>query len=146
MKGAVEISEDLLQKDLLLSAGVVLYGGAATSNATMTAEGPTPSIIDYDDLVRLSQILDDNRTPKATKVIAGSRMIDTRTIAGGRVMYVGSELKPMLEKMKDSFNERAFIPVHKYADAGRPANTKTDLYIRAVEDGILPTPGTLPDS
>lgn len=35
---------------------------------------------------------------------------------------------------------------HKYADAGRPANTKTDLYIRAVEDGILPSPGTLSNS
>ena len=118
VKGAVEISEDLLQKDLLLGAGVVLYAGAATNHGTMTAQGATPSVVDYDDLVRLSQILDDNRTPKATKVISGSRMIDTRTIAAGRVMYVGSELKPLLEKMKDSFNERAFIPVHKYADAG----------------------------
>lgn len=118
VKGAVEISEDLLQKDLLLSAGVVLYAGAATNNASVTAEGATPSIVDYEDLVRLSQILDDNRTPKAIKAITGSRMIDTRTIASGRVMYVGSELKPLLEKMKDSFNERAFIPVHKYADAG----------------------------
>ena len=118
VKGAVEISEDLLQKDLLLSAGVVLYAGAATNNASVTAEGATPSVVDYEDLVRLSQILDDNRTPKAIKAITGSRMIDTRTIASGRVMYVGSELKPLLEKMKDSFNERAFIPVHKYADAG----------------------------
>ncbi|HRA45404.1 MAG TPA: response regulator transcription factor [Phycicoccus sp.] len=30
----------------------------------------------------------------------------------------------------------------KYSEAGRPAPTKTDLYIRAVEDGILPAPGT----
>lgn len=29
----------------------------------------------------------------------------------------------------------------KYSDAGRPAPTKTDLYIRAVEDGLLPAPG-----
>ena len=29
----------------------------------------------------------------------------------------------------------------KYADAGRPAPTKTDLYKRAVEDGWLPGPG-----
>ena len=28
----------------------------------------------------------------------------------------------------------------KYANAGRPANTKTDLYKRAVEDGWLPVP------
>lgn len=30
---------------------------------------------------------------------------------------------------------------NKYAGAGRPAPTKTDLYIRAVEDGLLPAPG-----
>ncbi|NYF09615.1 DNA-binding NarL/FixJ family response regulator [Leifsonia sp. AK011] len=29
---------------------------------------------------------------------------------------------------------------HKYAMAGRPAHTKVDLYKRAVEDGILPSP------
>lgn len=34
---------------------------------------------------------------------------------------------------------------NKYSLAGRPANTKTDLYIRAVEDGILPAPGSLPE-
>lgn len=31
---------------------------------------------------------------------------------------------------------------HKYAMAGRPAATKVDLYKRAVEDGILPSPET----
>lgn len=28
----------------------------------------------------------------------------------------------------------------KYADAGRPAPTRRDLYVRAVEDGLLPPP------
>jgi DNA-binding NarL/FixJ family response regulator len=28
----------------------------------------------------------------------------------------------------------------KYADAGRPAPTRRDLYVRAVEDGVLPPP------
>lgn len=118
LNGAVEISEALLQKDLLLAAGVVQYAGAATTNGTVTGEGATPSVVDYDDLLRLGITLDDNRTPKQTKVISGSRLVDTRTIQSGRVMYVGSELQPLLEKMKDPFNNQAFIPVHKYADAG----------------------------
>ncbi len=118
VKGAVEISEDLLQRDLILAAGVVVYGGSATSNATVTAEGAGAAIVDYDDLQRLSTILDDNRTPKATKVISGSRMIDTRTVSAGRVMFIGSELKSLVERMTDPFNNAAFIPVHKYADAG----------------------------
>lgn len=118
LNGAVQMSEALLQKDLLLGAGTVVYSGAATSNATVTAEGAGAAIVDYKLLSRLSQTLDQNRTPKQTKVISGSRMIDTRTVSGGRIMYVGSELQPLLETMKDPFNNQAFIPVHKYADAG----------------------------
>lgn len=118
LNGATEISEALLQKDLILAAGTVFYAGAATTNATITGEGATPSVVDYDDLLRLSITLDDNRTPKQTKVITGSRLQDTRTIQAGRVMYVGSELQPLLEKMVDPFSNQAWIPVHKYADAG----------------------------
>ena len=118
LNGAVEISEALLQKDLLLGAGVVAYAGAAVSNATITGEGADISVVDYDDLLRLQITLDDNRTPKQTKVITGSRLVDTRTIQSGRVMYIGSELQPLIEKMKDPFGNQAFIPVHKYAAAG----------------------------
>lgn len=118
LNGAVEISEDLLQKDLLLSAGTIHYAGAATSNATVTAEGAGAAIVDYLDLQRLSIMLDQNRTPKQTTVIAGSRNIDTRTIGSGRVMYIGYELQSLVENMKDQFDNPAFIPVHKYANAG----------------------------
>ena len=118
VNGAVEITEDVLQKDLLLAAGVVVYGGAATSPGTITGEGATPSLVDYNDLMRLSTVLDDNRTPKQTKVITGSRMIDTKVISSGRVMYIGSELVPVVRAMKDLFNNAAFIPVAAYGDAG----------------------------
>lgn len=118
LKGAVEISEDLLQRDLLLGAGVVIYAGSAVSNATVSAEGAGAAIVNYNTLSRMSQTLDDNRTPKQTKVITGSRNIDTRTISGGRVIYIGSELKPLVERIVDPFNNKAFIPVHQYADAG----------------------------
>lgn len=53
--GANEIVEDLLQLDLLTSAGVVYYAGAATSDAGMTgvtASGVTE--VTYADLSRLS--------------------------------------------------------------------------------------------
>lgn len=122
MNGAVQLTEAVLQKDLLAGAGTILYAGAATSDATVTGEGSTPSVVDYDDLMRLSIILDENRTPKQTKVITGSRMIDTRTIAAGRVLYIGSELIPLIRKMKDSFDNAAFIPVQHYADAGTILN------------------------
>lgn len=125
LNGAVQLTEAVLQKDLLAAAGVTLYAGAATDDDEITGEevgGVEASIVSYDNLVRLDQILNDNRTPRQTKVITGSRNIDTRTIAGGRVMYVGSELVPLLKRMTDYFGNPAFIPVQHYADAGTPLN------------------------
>lgn len=120
--GATQLSEAVLQKDLLLGAGVTVYAGAATADNEITAEGATPSIVDYDNLMSLSTILNDNRTPKQTKVITGSRMIDTKTINSGRVMYIGSELESTVKTMTDPFGNPAFVPVHQYADAGTILN------------------------
>lgn len=125
MNGAVQLTEAVLQRDLLAAAGVILYAGAATSDATITAEvvGQAPaSIVDYEDLMRLDQILTDNRTPTQTTVITGSRNIDTKVIGATRIMYVGSELAMVLKKMKDLFNNKAFIEIQHYGDAGTILN------------------------
>ena len=114
INGANELTEDALQIDLLNSAGVIRYGGAATSPATMGAT----SLVGYGDLMRLSIDLDNNRTPKQTTMFTGTRMIDTKTIPGARAMYVGSELLPTLRAMKDLHNNPAFIPIEKYASGG----------------------------
>lgn len=120
VKGANEVNEDAIQIDLLNAAGVVRFGGDATKTDEITGEG-TISSIDFNDLMRLSIDLDDNRTPKNTTIISGSRMVDTKVIPGARYMYIGSELIPSVKKMTDSFSERAFIPVEKYASAGNIA-------------------------
>ena len=131
LNGAVQLTEAVLQRDLLAAAGTVLFAGAATANGEITGEvipanGGVPkipaSIASYSNLMRLDQILNDNRTPKQTKVITGSRMIDTKTISAGRVMFIGSELVPMVRAMKDMFGNPAFIPVQQYGDAGTIMN------------------------
>lgn len=122
VQGATQLTEAVLQADLLNGAGVVVYAGAATTHATVTAEGATASIVDYDDLMRLSTILNDNRTPKQTKVISGSQMIDTKTVSSGRIMYIGSELESTVKTMLDPFGNQAFIPVQQYANAGTILN------------------------
>lgn len=118
LRGANEITEDALQIDLLNGAGTVRYAGEATTNATIAED----SIVTYEDLMKLAIDLDNNRTPKHTKVIAGSRMIDTKTISAARVMYIGSELIPTLRAMKDLHGNPAFVPVQQYADAGSTLN------------------------
>lgn len=122
MNGAVQLTEAVLQKDLLAAAGTILYAGAATSDDEVTGEGTAPSVVSYKNLMRLDQILTDNRTPTQTTIITGSRMIDTRVIGSTRVMYVGSELVPELKAMKDLFGNKAFIEVQHYGDAGTLMN------------------------
>lgn len=118
LNGANEITEDLLQIDLLNAAGVAKYAGAAMADVEVDAS----SEVTYDDLLRLSIDLDNNRTPKQTKVITGTRLIDTKTVPGARVMYVGSELQPTLEGMTDLHGNPAFIPVQKYGAGGTILN------------------------
>ena len=122
--GANEITEDLLQLDLLNAAGVIYFAGDATDDSEMDGSTTPTNVseVTYNDLIRLNVELDNNRCPKQTKVITGSRMIDTRVIRGGRVMYIGSELTMTLENMVDNFNNQAFIPVAHYADAGTLLN------------------------
>ena len=111
INGANEITEDLLQIDLINHAGVIFYAGSATSTNTVSSN----DIVTYKDLMRLSITLDNNRCPKQTTVITGTRNIDTRVINGGRVMYIGSELIPTLRSMKDLHGEPAFVSIEKYA-------------------------------
>jgi len=117
VSGAVQLSEAALQIDLLNGAGVIHYPGDATSDATIDGESADPAVVSYKDLFNLSLTLDDNRTPRETKIITGSRMIDTKTIRGGRVMYIGNELQATVEEMKDSFDEKAFVHAHQYGAA-----------------------------
>ena len=114
LNGAGEMTEDALQIDLLTSAGVVKFAGNATQNSAVGAD----DLVTYGDIMRLGIDLDNNRTPKHTNVITGTRMVDTKTVPAARIMYVGSELLPTLKAMKDLHNNPAFIPVEKYQAGG----------------------------
>ena len=129
--GATQLTEAVLQSDLLAAASTVLFAGAAVSDGTITGEitpaaGPVPAIpastVSYKNLMRLDQILTDNRTPTQTTIITGSRLVDTKVIGATRVMYVGNELVPLLKAMTDLFGNKAFIEVQHYGDAGTLMN------------------------
>ena len=122
--GANELTEAELQADLITNAtanGTAYYCSASPA-VTTGSKLAVDEVVTYRDLMNLSIALDDNKTPKQTKVIAGSRMIDTKTINGGRVMYVGSELIPVLRAMTDLHSLPAFVSVEKYADASNIMN------------------------
>jgi N4-gp56 family major capsid protein len=122
ISGANEMTEDALQIDLLNAAGVVRFGGVATQTSEIDGEN-TVSVPTYEDLMRLSIDLDNNRTPKHTTLITGTRMVDTKTVQAARYMFIGSELIPMVKKMAgmDTVVGSAFTSVEKYAEAGSVA-------------------------
>ena len=122
LRGANEITEDALQIDLINGTGVVRYPGTATSVAGMSGVTATLTEVTYADLQKLSVDLDNNRCPKHTKIITGTRMVDTKVINAARIMYIGSELLETVERMTDYHSNQAFIPLAKYAAAGSEIN------------------------
>lgn len=116
LRGANEITEDLIQLDLLNNAGITKYAGVAQA----AAEVGKTSLVSFQDLVNLSTDLDNNRTPKDTKIGTGSVKMDTRTINAARLMYIGSDMKNTLRKMTDFFDSPAFVGVQHYADGTKP--------------------------
>jgi len=122
---ANEMNEAMIQIDLLNGAGINRYAGDAIQLSEMDGEDAAladTDIVAYGDFVRLAVDLDNNRTPKHTKMITGTRMIDTKVINGARVMYIGSELLPTLKAMTDYHDDKAFIEVQHYAAAGTILN------------------------
>lgn len=109
--GANELTEAELQADLITNAtanGTTYFMGG-TSKVTVD------EVVTYTDLMNLSIALDNNKTPKQTQIITGTRLIDTKTINGGRIMYIGSELIPVVRAMTDLHGNPAFVSVEKYA-------------------------------
>ena len=126
--GANELTEAELQADLITTAtssGTVYYCSGAAGAVTTGSKLDVDEVVTYDDFMNLSIALDDNKTPKQTKIISGSRMVDTKTVNGGRVMYIGSELIPVVRKMTDISGSgvgSGFVGVEKYADASNILN------------------------
>lgn len=120
VRGAREVSEDIVQMDLLAGAGVIRYTGDATSIATTgyNATALLNSVVTYDDLVKLGVTLDDMRCPKDTKAITGSQDTDVINISAARYMFVGSEMIPTIMRMTDYHGVKAFVPLEKYAQMG----------------------------
>lgn len=116
VNAAMKITEDALMVDLITNAGVIRYTGNATSNATLDES----DVLVYKDLQQLSIDLDNNRCPKETKIITGTRLTDTKVIPACRVAYCGSELIPTLEAMEDLHGNPAWNALESYAAGTTP--------------------------
>ena len=122
LRGAQEQTEDALQIDLLSGAGVHYFAGIATAKSEISGNNGSVCEATYANFSALSIELDNNRCPKDTKIMSGTRMQDTLTIPAARAMFIGSEMIPTIERMTDHFNNPAFIPIQKYAAGTKALN------------------------
>ena len=125
MNGAVQLTEAALQIDLLEAADSEVYPGGVAAMGDLDGAAADPEdvgIVTYNEIEQLDILLTENRTPYRTKIIKGSRFIDTAVINAARVMYVGIDIVPHLKRMKDPFGNPAFISVEHYAAAGEVLN------------------------
>ena len=117
MRGAAEIVEDIMQLELINGAGVHVFcgNGTHTANSTLTNRTGDVCELTYKDLLRLQQVLVDNRVPKSYKMFTGSQNTDTKTVLGGWTVYVQPEMRQTLMTITDLFGNPAFVSVEKYA-------------------------------
>lgn len=116
LRGANQISEDMLQIDLLNGAGTVMFAGDASDDSEISGEVGAVTGLTYELFDKLSTEMTSNRTPRQTKILSGSRMIDTRVISDGWIMFVAPEMKSSLRKLTDYMGDKALVEVKHYAD------------------------------
>ena len=118
VRGANQINEDVLAIELINGAGVTYFAGDATTVATIDST----SVPTLKDLWRLDTELDNNKCPKDTKIIAGSKLTDTKTVSAARYMFISPDMKldfMNIEALDSTATnpKMAFVPVKEYADA-----------------------------
>ena len=123
LRGANQMTEALLQIELLNGADSEVYPGGKIAPSGLDATSSTDAcVVSYDDIEQLETVLTENRVPFKTTVITGSRFTDTRVVPACRVMHIGIDLLRHIKRIKDPFNNPAFIPAEHYADAGSLMN------------------------
>lgn len=124
-----QTTEDLLQKDMISSAGIVINaGGDIAQNQIGTgvaADGSTDSVyqVSFDLIRKAVKALLRNRAQRNTEIVTGSTKIGTKPINKAFYAIIGPEVKYDLETATrgsvavNGSTEYAYIPAYQYASA-----------------------------
>jgi len=121
IRGANEMQEAAVQRDILNSAGVIVYTGTAIGMDELSGNTGQVSRLTYRDFTNLATDLDDNDCPTTTTMVKGSTKIDTRVVIEGRVAFCSNKLINTMEEILDVHGKQAFIRSVHYASAGNVA-------------------------
>lgn len=118
--------EDLLQRDMLSSCGIVINAGGnitkAQMGATITADGTNEDLykVSYDLIRKAEKALTRNRATKHNSIVVGDVKIDTRTVDAAYYAIIGPEVKYDLENTTRGASyekEFVYVPARQYASA-----------------------------
>jgi N4-gp56 family major capsid protein len=109
LEAANEIVEYNIMQDFLINAGTNIYAGGAANAGAVTEK------ISYDFLMDMYDKLYENRVPEQTKIIKGSRLIDTKVVGSGYFVYIPFQLARQVREMKDNDGNPVFVGVEHYA-------------------------------
>lgn len=118
--------EDLIQKDMLSSAGVVINAGGditvAEIGTGIGADDTNAEVykISYDLIRKATKTLKRNRAKMNTAIVTGSTKIGTQPISASYYAIIGPEVKFDLESLtrgSGAAEEFAYVEAHKYAAA-----------------------------
>lgn len=121
-----QASEDLIQRDMLSSAGIVINAGGnitmAQMGSTIAADGTNESLykVSFDLIRKGVKALVRNRAQRHTEVVEGSTKIGTRPVNKAFYAIVGPEVKYDLETLTRGTSyekEYVYVPAYQYAAA-----------------------------
>lgn len=121
-----QASEDLIQRDMLSSAGIVINAGGnitmAQMGSTIAADGTNESLykVSFDLIRKGVKALVRNRAQRHTEVVDGSTKIGTKPVNKAFYAIVGPEVKYDLETLTRGTSyekEYVYVPAYQYAAA-----------------------------
>ena len=121
-----QANEDLIQRDMLSSAGIVINAGGnitvAQMGTTITSDGTNESLykVSFDLLRKGVKALVRNRAQRHTEVVDGSTKIGTKPVNKAFYAIVGPEVKYDLETLTRGTSyekEYVYVPAYQYAAA-----------------------------
>ncbi len=125
-----QANEDLIQRDMLSSAGIVINAGGNITKAqmgtTVAADGTNEGLykVSFDLIRKGVKALVRNRAQRHTEVVDGSTKIGTKPVNKAFYAIVGPEVKFDLETLTRGTSyekEYVYVPAYQYAAAANVA-------------------------
>lgn len=120
-KAAGEMTEKSLMVDLINNAGIEIFAGTGNAALADVAAGDQAGLA---EIRAITKVLNANDCPMDTKIISGSRNIDTKVVSNARYAYTTDDMVTILEDtMNATTGKHAWAYVEEYADGAKYAKS-----------------------